>query len=210
MLKRLEELKKKALAELDGIQHEEALKAWKVTYLGRSTELSDIMTAMRTLSDEERPLIGRRANEVKQAMQMAFDAREQDIHARTLAQELEENRLDVTLVQHPLPARQGQDPRAALLPFDGPHGEHGAAPDGQAEEKRYEEDLEPDRQAAEEQRRRPASHAGSSFLRRGGSSGTGDVSCRRPASPIRGASSSGWEVPSAPVAGELEARPGKG
>jgi len=104
MLKRLEALKEKALAELESIHHEEALKAWKVTYLGRSTELSDIMTAMRSLSDEERPLIGRRANEVKQAMQKAFEAREQDIHARALTQALQENRLDVTLPGRSVPA----------------------------------------------------------------------------------------------------------
>jgi len=104
MLKRLEALKTKALAELEGIQDEEELKTWKVMYLGRSTELGEIMTEMRSLSSEERPQVGRRANEVKQAMQAAFEERRAEIHERALTRSLQEKRIDVTLPGRAVPA----------------------------------------------------------------------------------------------------------
>ena len=104
MLERLEQLKGKAVAELENLQTEEELQAWKVNYLGRTTELNEIMKAMRGLSKEERPLVGKHANEVKQAMESAYDARYALIHNQEISRALENNRIDVTLPGRSIPA----------------------------------------------------------------------------------------------------------
>lgn len=104
MLERLEELQKEAVSELEGVQTEADLQAWKVNYLGRSTELNDIMKAMRSLSKEERPLVGRRANEVKRALEAAYDERFAGMHAQAVSQALDANRIDVTLPGRSVPA----------------------------------------------------------------------------------------------------------
>jgi len=104
MLERLEQLKGKAVAELENLRTEEELQAWKVNYLGRTTELNEIMKAMRGLSKEERPLVGKHANEVKQAMESAYDARYALIHNQEISRALENNRIDVTLPGRSIPA----------------------------------------------------------------------------------------------------------
>ncbi|MBN2556797.1 MAG: phenylalanine--tRNA ligase subunit alpha [Anaerolineales bacterium] len=104
MLERLEQLKAKAFAELENLHTEQELQAWKVNYLGRTTELNEIMKAMRGLSKEERPLVGKHANEVKQALERAYDERHVLIHNQEIRRALENNRIDVTLPGRSVPA----------------------------------------------------------------------------------------------------------
>jgi phenylalanyl-tRNA synthetase alpha chain len=75
MLKRLDELEQKALKDLEGALDEPTLQAWKVSYLGRGAELGKITEGLRELSKEERPAVGRRANEVKKALEAAYEER---------------------------------------------------------------------------------------------------------------------------------------
>lgn len=103
MLKRLEELEKRALEALEGAQDETALQQWKVTYLGRSAALAEITDGLRQLAKEERPAIGRRVNEVKTALEAAYEARLEAMRAASLARSLEREQLDVTLPGRPRP-----------------------------------------------------------------------------------------------------------
>jgi len=104
MLARLEEIQKEAVTELEAVQSETELQAWKVKYLGRSTELNDVLKAMRTLSKEERPLVGKRANEVKQVLEEAYDSCYAGFHEQAVSQALDANRIDVTLPGRSVPA----------------------------------------------------------------------------------------------------------
>ena len=64
----LEELKKieiNAREALDSADTEVALQQWYSKRLGRKSALMSVFNSMGTLSKEERPQIGRRANEVK-------------------------------------------------------------------------------------------------------------------------------------------------
>ena len=73
MLERLQDLEQEALAALESIEEEESLQAWKVKYLGRSAALAEITSGLRDLSAEERPAAGQRANEVKMALEAAYE-----------------------------------------------------------------------------------------------------------------------------------------
>jgi phenylalanyl-tRNA synthetase alpha chain len=102
MLERLDHLEQEALSALADLAAEEELQAWKVQYLGRSAELSEITAGLRDLPKGERPAVGRRANEVKNALESAYDEREQALRAQALGRSLKEERLDVTLPGRPV------------------------------------------------------------------------------------------------------------
>ncbi|MFN2147019.1 MAG: phenylalanine--tRNA ligase subunit alpha [Anaerolineales bacterium] len=97
MLDRLDQIERQGLADLEQSGDETELQAWKTRYLGRSAELGKITEAMRELPREERPAVGRRANEVKQALETALAQREAELEQAVLDQSLTEEQLDVTL-----------------------------------------------------------------------------------------------------------------
>ncbi|UCF62231.1 MAG: phenylalanine--tRNA ligase subunit alpha [Anaerolineaceae bacterium] len=97
MLERLEELERQALTELEGITDEAGLNAWRVKYLGRSAELGVILAGLRELSKEDRPAVGRRANEVKLNLESTLQTRVEALRVAALERSLQEERLDVSL-----------------------------------------------------------------------------------------------------------------
>ena len=97
MLERLHELEQEGLQALAQATDEEGLQAWKVKYLGRSAELGRILDGLRTVSKEERPALGKRANEVKQAFEAALEDRQQRQASARLTQALQTERIDMTL-----------------------------------------------------------------------------------------------------------------
>ena len=102
-LDRLEGLERAALQGLDQARDEAALQAWKVAFLGRSAELSRILDELRDLPKELRPAVGRRANEVKGALESAYQERLGGTRSAALVRTLREDRLDVTLPGATLP-----------------------------------------------------------------------------------------------------------
>ena len=62
MIQQLEELKTKALQELDKIPDARELESWRVRYLGKKSSLTSILRSLATLPIEERKSVGARAN----------------------------------------------------------------------------------------------------------------------------------------------------
>ena len=73
MLQKLHELKDKALQALEGVSDSEELESWRIGYLGRKSELNQILRDVGQLPPEERPAVGRLANEVKLALEAAYE-----------------------------------------------------------------------------------------------------------------------------------------
>jgi phenylalanyl-tRNA synthetase alpha chain len=103
MQEQLNQIEADALKSLEDIQDEEALQRWKVTALGRSSALMQIFDRLGGLPKEERPLIGRRANEVKRALENACTEREQALAQAAVQRSLEQARLDITLPGRSMP-----------------------------------------------------------------------------------------------------------
>lgn len=103
MLTRLEDLEKEALAALASARDEDGLQDWKVKYLGRSAALGQITEGLGELPKEERPAVGRKANEVKRALEAAYERRSEAMRREAMERELLEQRLDVTLPGRRLP-----------------------------------------------------------------------------------------------------------
>jgi phenylalanyl-tRNA synthetase alpha chain len=97
MLDRLTQLEQRALADLGSATDEAGLQAWKVKYLGRSAELGKILDGLRSLPKEERPAVGRQANQLKTKLEQAYTARDEAMRAEALDRSLREEGLDVTL-----------------------------------------------------------------------------------------------------------------
>ncbi len=97
MLEQLEEIRKNALASLEEIDNQAQLESWRVTYLGRNSALMQIFDRLGQLPKEERPLIGKRANEIKRALEAALAERDKALEQAALSAALQTERLDVTL-----------------------------------------------------------------------------------------------------------------
>ena len=76
MDKRLKELKNKVQEELNNIKDNKILLDLKTKYLGRKGELTKILKEVKNLSKEEKPKIGKLANEVKEELIKIFEKTE--------------------------------------------------------------------------------------------------------------------------------------
>jgi len=97
MIDQLSEIEKSAMDALGSVDNESSLDAWRVTHLGRSSELMQVFSGLGTLSKEERPAVGQAANKVKVALEAALADKMEVIKRSALERSLSEEKLDVTL-----------------------------------------------------------------------------------------------------------------
>jgi phenylalanyl-tRNA synthetase alpha chain len=97
MLEKLEGIEQEALSALDAIEDSEALEAWRVNYLGRSSPLMSIFDQLGQIPKDERPTIGRQANLVKQKLETSHAEKVSYLKQADLIRSLEIEKLDVTL-----------------------------------------------------------------------------------------------------------------
>ena len=97
MLEKMEAIKAEALASLQSVTDEEALAAWKTANIGRNAPIMGMFKQMGSLSSEERPVVGQRANVVKTEIEAAFEEKQAAIKEEALKTSLASDMLDVTL-----------------------------------------------------------------------------------------------------------------
>jgi phenylalanyl-tRNA synthetase alpha chain len=102
MIDKLEELRTKALRELDSINDLKSLEAWRINNLGRRSELTRLLRGLASLPLEERRAAGAAANELKSFLEQSLAQREEIIKEAELARAIEKGRLDVTLPGYPV------------------------------------------------------------------------------------------------------------
>jgi len=102
MLEQIEELRLKALHELEGIDSTKELEAWQVGYLGRKSNLTQVLRSLATLPLEERKVVGARANEVRAALEAGLGQKEQALREAQLTS-AEREAIDITLPGRPFP-----------------------------------------------------------------------------------------------------------
>src|SRR5438874_11278101 len=78
----LQDLQIAALAEINAAPDEQALDAARVKYLGRSGSVSAWGEQMKTLAKEDRPIVGKLLNEVRNAATAAIDIRAQQFRSQ--------------------------------------------------------------------------------------------------------------------------------
>jgi phenylalanyl-tRNA synthetase alpha chain len=88
MLHPLEELRDSALREIDSALDERGLDAVRVRYLGRNGSISQWGEQMKTLEKEERPVVGKLLNEVRNIVTTAIEGRAKKLRSQKEVEEL--------------------------------------------------------------------------------------------------------------------------
>ena len=102
MLGQLNQLYDDALTELEAVGTSQGLEDWYADTIGRKGEVTLLLRRVGELPREERPAFGRRANEVKNILETAYNARVEAVKAAELDKRLHEGAIDVTLPGRPL------------------------------------------------------------------------------------------------------------
>ncbi len=90
----LEQIRVKAIAEIEAADDTEALR---IQYLGKKGELTAVLRGMGKVSPEERPLIGQLANEVRAEIEKALEKKAEEKEKKDLEKKLLLEKLDVTV-----------------------------------------------------------------------------------------------------------------
>ena len=92
----LEHLEAEAAAAIANASDAAALEELRLGLLGKKGRLSAVLGAMGRLPGEERPLVGQRANRLKEQVQELLGARLEAVGNAAMAERLERERIDVT------------------------------------------------------------------------------------------------------------------
>lgn len=102
MKKQLQELKEASISAISGADSIEALESLRVKFLGKKGELTAILKQMGKLSDEERPVMGQLANEVRELLTVSIDKARESLAAKQLEERLSREAIDVTIPGTPV------------------------------------------------------------------------------------------------------------
>ncbi len=114
MAETMDAMREAALDALERVTSSEALAAWRVTYLGRSSPLMTYLGDLGKMPAAERPAAGRAANVVKQALEAALAHKEEQLTQQELERALAAERLDLSLPGRP-PQRGRLHPSSQVL-----------------------------------------------------------------------------------------------
>jgi phenylalanyl-tRNA synthetase alpha chain len=101
-LEKLAQIQSEALTALADVADEGALEGWRVAHLGRSSAVMGVFSRMGSMDKDLRPVMGKAANEVRQALENAFEAQRNILEVDALKRALETEKLDVTLPGRPV------------------------------------------------------------------------------------------------------------
>jgi phenylalanyl-tRNA synthetase alpha chain len=96
MAMEFDRIEKDALDALAAVADSPALEKWRIACLGRSAPVMAALGTLGTLPKDERKAVGQRGNQVKQALERAFEAASERIKQVELASALEAGAVDVT------------------------------------------------------------------------------------------------------------------
>lgn len=97
MKEKLEAIKNNALEELKKVADKTQLENIRVKYLGKKGELTQVLRMMGSLSAEERPLIGKLANEVRGTIEGIIEGHEAEMKAKEKELKLQKEVIDISM-----------------------------------------------------------------------------------------------------------------
>ncbi|MBN1516398.1 phenylalanine--tRNA ligase subunit alpha [Candidatus Sumerlaeota bacterium] len=93
----LDQIREAALRDIEQAATAEAAQDIHQKYMGKKGAISQILRQLGQLDAKDRPILGAAANEVKAAVVQALQQRQGQVGAAELNQQLEQERLDITL-----------------------------------------------------------------------------------------------------------------
>ncbi|HLR67153.1 phenylalanine--tRNA ligase subunit alpha [Virgibacillus alimentarius] len=102
MKEQLESLQNEALDSISKTQDLKKLQEIKVSFLGKKGSLTSVLRGMGKLSKEERPIVGEVANRVRSSITAAIEQKNEELEAKAIEKQLEDEAIDVTLPGRPV------------------------------------------------------------------------------------------------------------
>jgi phenylalanyl-tRNA synthetase alpha chain len=97
------DLRDKALGELAAAKTSAELEAWRVLYLGKKSQLTEILRGLASLSIEERKEAGALSNTLKIELESAFKSKEESLRESEMTSTSSKDALDISLPGRPFP-----------------------------------------------------------------------------------------------------------
>ncbi|MDN5305092.1 MAG: phenylalanyl-tRNA synthetase alpha chain [Fusobacteriaceae bacterium] len=97
MKDKLLELKKEAEELIKKVESSKELDEIRVQLLGKKGKITDIMKGMKSLSNEERPVIGKLVNEIKSDITSLLETRLKELSEKEKLERIESEFIDITL-----------------------------------------------------------------------------------------------------------------
>ncbi len=102
LIARLEALRVDGAAAADAATDLATIEATGVEYLGKKGRLTEILRGIGSLPPDDRPVVGAAANEIREAIEAAFEERRSALRARELEARLSTEAIDVTTPGRPV------------------------------------------------------------------------------------------------------------
>ncbi|MCB2285813.1 phenylalanine--tRNA ligase subunit alpha [Clostridium algidicarnis] len=97
MKENLKLIKERAIEELKKVNSTNDIESIKIKYLGKKGELTGILRGMGGLPNEERPIIGKLANEVRESIELYINNVSKNIKETERLEKLSEETIDISL-----------------------------------------------------------------------------------------------------------------
>ncbi len=101
MLPELENLRTSALSELEKVTAPPELDAWRVRYLGKKSDLTNILRSLAGLTPEEKKEVGAQANQIKGLLETTLKSKEEAFRTIELTRQTAKESIDITLPGRP-------------------------------------------------------------------------------------------------------------
>jgi phenylalanyl-tRNA synthetase alpha chain len=103
MIDRIDQIRREAQDAIAAADSTAALEEARIRHLGRKAELPNLLRSVAQLPPDQRAATGKAANEARQALEEAIEAKQVQLQQQELNRRLVEDRVDVTLPADPVP-----------------------------------------------------------------------------------------------------------
>ena len=103
MRDKIQQIREKALAEIDKADGLEKLNDVRAAILGKKGELTAVLKGMKDVAPDERPKVGQWVNETREAVEKLLNEKVKKFEAEALKRKYESEKIDVTM-----PAKRGK------------------------------------------------------------------------------------------------------
>lgn len=97
MKDKLDQIYKDAKEQIEKTDFAQGLNELRIKYLGKKSELTEMLKSLGNLSLEERPKIGSLVNQVRDSIVNAIESKEKELKEKEINEKLEKERIDITL-----------------------------------------------------------------------------------------------------------------
>ncbi len=97
MQEKLTILKQNAVTEIEASKNLQEIEDLRIRYLGKKGELTAVLAGVGALANDQRPIIGKLSNEVKEAINEALSRRKTILENIEIAEKIKSESIDITL-----------------------------------------------------------------------------------------------------------------